>query len=54
MEMDFLTIVLVLVGLAVICILLRAFLKMTARVFTLGCVGLLILVGGIWLISTAL
>ena len=54
MKIDFLTIVLVLVGLAVIWTVLRAVLKLTTRLFTLGCFSLLILVGGIWLISTAL
>jgi hypothetical protein len=54
MKMDFLTIVLILVGLAMIWTILRAVFKLTTRLFSLGCVGLLILVGAIWLISTAL
>jgi len=54
MEMDFLTIVLVLIGLAIVWTVLRAVLKLTARLFTMGCVGLFILVGGIWLISKVL
>ena len=54
MNIDFLTIVLVLIGLAVIWTVLRTVLKLTARLFTLGCVGLFILVGGIWLISKVL
>jgi hypothetical protein len=54
MEMDFLTIVLVLIGLAIVWTVLRAVLKLTARLFTMGCVGLFILAGGIWLISKVL
>jgi hypothetical protein len=54
MKMDLMTIVLILIGLVVVWAALRVFFKLTARLFTLGCVGLFILVGGIWLISTVL
>jgi hypothetical protein len=54
MEINFLTILLVLVGLAVVWTVLRAFLKLTARFFTLGCIAIFILAGGIWIISTVL
>jgi hypothetical protein len=54
MNSNFLTIVLILLGLAVIWTVLRVVLKLTARLFTLGCIGLVILVGGIWLVSTVL
>jgi hypothetical protein len=52
MELDFLTIVLVLVGLAVAWTLMRVLFKLTARLFTLGCIAMFLLVGGIWLISS--
>ncbi len=54
MEINFLTIVLILVGLAVVWTFLRVFLKLTTRLFTFGCITLFILVGGIWLLTTVL
>jgi hypothetical protein len=52
--MDLITIALVLIGLAVGWTALRILFKLTARLFTLGCVGLFVLAGGIWLISKVL
>ena len=52
MESDFLTVVLILVGLAVVWTVLRVLFKLTTRLFTIGCVALVLLVGGIWLISS--
>ncbi len=51
MEMDFLTIVLILIGLAIVWTVLRAVFKLTARLFTIGCVALVLLVGAIWLLT---
>jgi hypothetical protein len=52
MEMDFLTVMLILLGLAVVWTVLRAVLKLTARLFALGCISLVLLVGAIWLLTT--
>jgi hypothetical protein len=54
MEINLMTIVLILIGLAVVWTALRILFKLTARLFTLGCVGLFVLAGGIWLISKVL
>jgi hypothetical protein len=51
MDNNFLTIVLVLIGLAVVWAVLRTVLKLTSRMFSLGCIVIVILIGGIWLLS---
>jgi hypothetical protein len=49
-----LTILLVLAGLVVGWILLRVFLKFTVRIFACGCLVLLLLGGGAYLLTTLL
>ena len=45
------TFILAIIGLAVVWTILRIVLKLTARLFKLGCIAIVILVGGIWLIN---
>lgn len=49
-----LTILLILAGLAVGWILLRIVLRFTIKIFACGCIGLLALGGGLYLVSTLL
>jgi len=46
------TIILLIIGLAVVWTILRTVLRLTARLFRMGCIAILILLGGIWLLTT--
>jgi len=48
---DLTTIILVIIGLAVVWTILRTVLKLTARLFRVGCIAIVILGGGIWLMN---
>jgi hypothetical protein len=48
---DFTTVIIVILGLAVVWTILRTALKLTARLFRMGCIAIVILVGGIWLLT---
>jgi hypothetical protein len=48
------TVILVILGLAIVWTILRTALKITARLFRMGCLAIVILVGGIWLLATVL
>ena len=49
---DLLTIALLLIGFAVVWTILRSVLKLTARLFSIGCIAIVLLVGGVWLVTT--
>jgi hypothetical protein len=48
---NFLTVIFVLIGLAIVWTILRVVLKLTMRLFSIGCVAIVILVAAIWLIG---
>ena len=49
---DLFTIALLLIGLAVVWTILRGVLKLTARLFRIGCIAIVLLVGGVWLVTS--
>ena len=45
------TVILAIIGLAIVWTILRTVLKLTARLFKLGCIAIVIFIGGIWLLG---